>query len=536
MAKLKLGFLRRRWRWLLGLILFVVVLVGSAAFLIDEQLRRTMERELNNRLVGYSVRISQVDFHPIGFSLDLEQVTITQDANPDPPVAIVPRLSASVQWSEIIFGRLVANFSVDEPTLYINQAHFRREVSDPVAFKQRGWQEALQAIYPLKINEFTVTGATLTYVDDTRFPPLHLSHVTMRATNIRNIRAPERTYPSSIEVTAVVFGTGRASLTGQADFLATPHLGVKADIALNAIALPYFQPILAKYGVRLQGGRLSAAGQVEYAPWVRTVELTEATVAGVRADYVQDGTGRARAEAVRRGASPARGAPPAKETAKTPETAVRIGQFRLVQSELGFANETTTPNYRVFVADAQLHVSNLASPRAKDMAVATLTGRFMGSGQTAIQARFRPAAPKADFRTDVKIENTDLSAMNNLLRAHGKFDVVGGVFSVYSELAVQGNEVRGYVKPLFRDVKVYDASQDRHKPALRKLYERIVQGASKVLENRPRDEVATRVEISGRVEQPDTGTLAAVLRLIQNAFFVAILPGFDQQVPRSSRS
>jgi hypothetical protein len=215
---------------------------------------------------------------------------------------------------------------------------------------------------------------------------------------------------------------------------------------------------------------------------------------------------------------------------------VRIRQFRLVGSELGFANETTTPHYRLFVADAQVHVSNLASPGAKDMAVASLSGRFMGSGATAIQARFRPAAPKTDFQANVKIENTDLQAMNDLLRAHGTFDVVGGVFSVYSELAVQGNEVRGYVKPLFRDVKVYDANQDRHKPALKKLYERIVQGASKVLENRPREEVATRVDISGRLEQPDTGTLEAVLRLIQNAFFSAILPGFDHQVPRTSRS
>ena len=82
---------------------------------------------------------------------------------------------------------------------------------------------------------------------------------------------------------------------------------MKADIGLDAIALPYFQPILARYGVRLQGGTLSAAGQVEYAPWARAVELTEAMVAGVRVDYVQGGTGKPRGDAtVRRGAAPAK--------------------------------------------------------------------------------------------------------------------------------------------------------------------------------------------------------------------------------------
>ena len=103
------------------------------------------------------------------------------------------------------------------------QRRFRKEMADPMEFEQRGWQEALQAIYPLKINEFKVTGATLTYVDDTRFQPLHLSHVFVRAGNIRNIRAPERTYPSTIEAKA--FGTGRTSLASRADSWPRPIWG-----------------------------------------------------------------------------------------------------------------------------------------------------------------------------------------------------------------------------------------------------------------------------------------------------------------------
>ena len=136
----------------------------------------------------------------------------------------------------------------------------------------------------------------------------------------------------------------------------------------------------------------------------------------------------------------------------------------------------------------------------------------------------------------IAIENTDLKALNDLLRAHGKFDVAGGVMSVYAEVAVRDGMVSGYVKPLFRDVIVYHAGQDRHKPALKKLYERLVEGASKLLEIRPRDEVATRVDIAGRLERPDPGTFVAALRLIQNAFFRAILPGFDREVQRNTRS
>jgi hypothetical protein len=72
----------------------------------------------------------------------------------------------------------------------------------------------------------------------------------------------------------------------------------------------------------------------------------------------------------------------------------------------------------------------------------------MGSGVTAVSARFRPEQQGPDFDLNVRIENPDMKAMNDLVRAHAKFDVVSGVFS---ELHVKNGRVDGYVKPLFRD-------------------------------------------------------------------------------------
>jgi len=51
-----------------------------------------------------------------------------------------------------------------------------------------------------------------------------------------------------------------------------------------------------------------------------------------------------------------------------------------------------------------------------------------------------------------------------------------------------------------------------------------------VLKNQPRDEVATVADIAGPLEDPNANTLQVILRLIQNAFFKAILPGFDREI------
>src|SRR5438132_12049272 len=105
-----------RWqRWALIVLTFVVTLSIIAAFFIEEPLRRKIESNMNASLKGYKVSIRKLDFHPIGFSLDLEDWIVRQDAHPDPPMADVPNLTASVQWLSLLRGRLVANFRIDDP-------------------------------------------------------------------------------------------------------------------------------------------------------------------------------------------------------------------------------------------------------------------------------------------------------------------------------------------------------------------------------------------------------------------------------------
>jgi len=83
-------------------------------------------------------------------------------------------------------------------------------------------------------------------------------------------------------------------------------------------------------------------------------------------------------------------------------------------------------------------------------------------------------------------------------------------------------------------VNVYDERQDREKSVFRKLYEGLVGGIAVLLQNRPREEVATQTSISGDIESLQTSTWETVLRLVQNAFFKAILPGFDQEISQAN--
>ena len=515
----------RRW-WIAGAAVAVVVaLAYIVAYRLDEPMRRSMEYRMNAALKGYRVSIGHLDFHPFGFSLDLEDVVVRQEQAPDPPVASIPRLSASVEWRQLIRARVVGEIEIVRPSVNLNLTQAREEAKDPVPVEKKGWQEALEAIYPLKINLFTITDGTFVYTDAGPFKPLHLRQVNVEASNIRNVKSKERTYPSEVHASAQVFERGSLKIDGNADFLAEPHPGIDADISLQGIELDYFRPLTSRFAnVTIKGGLLGADGRVEYAPTVKTADLRHAEISGVDIEYVHEV----------KGAAPEKNATrkvvqTTEKVSEKPGVLVKIGQFDVLKSTLAFVNRGVNPPYRLYLTDTAIHARNVSSQSAEGLGNIELTGKFMDSGPAVVKARFRPSKPTPAVDAQIRITGVDMTRMNDLWKAYAKVDVAGGEFALYSELSTKDGMMSGYVKPLLKDVKVYDSEQDKKKNIVRRAYEAVVGAMSTVLENRPREEVATRVDVSGRIDNPQLRPVVAAARLFQNAFIKAILPGFEKR-------
>jgi len=516
--------MRRLFYWIAGVLVFLLIVILASAFLLDEPLRKKIEADLNHRLKGYSVRVGRVDFHPIGLSLELEQSTIHQNAHPEPAVADIPYLSASVHWRALLFGKLVADFAIDKPKIHFDLRQFTQEAKDEVPMKERGWQDALEAIYPLKINRFTIKDGDLTYIDKGPFRPLRITGIYFVTENIRNVESAKGTYPSPLHAQGIVFDRGKLTLDGNADFLAEPHIAVKADLQLEQVGIDYFKPIAERYKLSVQEGVLSANGSIEYAAEGTKIQIKELRLNNVVADYIHD-TGEAPTKKIAKEAGKVE-----RKYSNEPTLEVKIDRLRVDNGRLGYVNQAAKPAYHVFFSNTYLDIENFSNHLKDGVARGRAKGSFMGSGPSKIDVAFRPEKKGPDFDLTMGIENTDMRAMNNLFRAYGNFDVVEGKFSFYSELKVRQGKVEGYIKPLFRDMDVYDARQDREKSLFRKLYEGLIGGISALLTNSPRQEVATQTTVSGDIESPQTSTWETMLRLVQNAFFKAILPGFEREV------
>jgi len=526
----KLRRIPRRWL-IVGVALGLVLLLAFAvAFLIDEPLRRYTEAKMNRALKGYTVHITKLNVHPLGFSLHLLDTIVTQDAHPDPPVARIPRLSASVHWRALLHGRVVGDFLLDRPTVHLDLQQARKEIADPTPVTERGWQDALEAIYPLKINQFRVRNGDLTYADQGPFKPLRIRSLNIVATNIRNVASADQVYPSPVRVDGAVFEKGRLSADGRADFLAKPNPTFRGNLTLQDIELDYFKPMTNRYNVTVDKGLLSAEGMVESGHDVKTVELTKVTISDVRVDYVHT-LGTAAAEQQQRGQA----AQAVKAANNAPDVLYKIDELRIVKGTVGYVNKAVTPTYRVFLTDTELTLNNLSNHKSHGPAKAHLKGKFMGSGTAIADATFRAETAGPAFDVSIRIDDVELPSMNDLLRAYGKFDVAAGRFFFYSELSVHDGAITGYIKPFFKDMVVYDPRKDKDKTVLHKMYERVVGGVARVLENRQREEVATKTQVSGRLDNPKVSIMEVIGKLVENAFFKAILPGFDREVTRTGR-
>jgi len=522
-----------KWiRWCTGIsaiLILILLVLFIASYFLDEPLRGSMENRMNSSLKGYSVRLPKLHFQLVGFSMTLKGLTVSQKAHPDPPVAYFPVLQARIIWHEILSGKLVAKFKLDRPEIRIDQRQLKSEAASPVPLKKQGWQQAVEAIYPLKINVLTIHDGKVYYIDEDPKKPLYLSRLNLKAENIRNVRLPDKVYPSSFHLETAIFDTGRGVIDGKANFLAVPYPGFNARLTLEKVPLDNFKPLVARTNLSLRNGLLSASGDVEYAPQIKKAHLKELMVQGMEIEYIHTA---ATAAAEKRRAEMV-----VKAARVVGKSAIefRIDQARFTKCTVGLANKAARNPYRVFLTDADLNISNVSNDFSQGPAKAELQGKFMGSGASRVTAHFRPGHKSPDMDINVKIEDTQMTAMNDLLRAYANIDVTAGRFSFYSELHIKDDAISGYVTPFFKDLNVYDRRMDRKKSVSGKMYEMLVGGVARLLKGGPKGEVAAKVAISGTLNKPHTSRWQIIGQLIRNAFFKTIIPGFDKEVSGSRK-
>ncbi|WP_314410170.1 DUF748 domain-containing protein [Pseudomonas kuykendallii] len=214
---------------------------------------------------------------------------------------------------------------------------------------------------------------------------------------------------------------------------------------------------------------------------------------------------------------------------------ITLNEVRVVEGRLAFRNFQSQPPVDVFASEVDASVYNLTNTASADgRRVATFKGHAALFGQAPLEASasFDPFTNFEDFQLRLRMTDLELKRLNDFSRAYGKFDFAAGTGDLVIEAEAQNAQLSGYIKPLLRDVDVFNWKQDvenREKGFFQGLWEAVVGGGQTVLKNQSKDQFATRIELSGSMKgDSHVNPFQAFVAILRNAFVQAFTPRFER--------
>lgn len=213
----------------------------------------------------------------------------------------------------------------------------------------------------------------------------------------------------------------------------------------------------------------------------------------------------------------------------------RIERFSITDGEVHYRDFGSDPQVNIYLQHLDGVVRNLTN--SEDLggdlfARFDVRGEAMRSGRFRLEGSVDPYAEEPTFELKAQLQDLAVTELNDFLKAYGKFDAESGTFSLDAELSASKGAFRGYAKPFVRDLEVADFGDD-DKNFFTKVWEGVVEVTSDVLEDRPRDTIATRVPLRGRLEEPTADVWATIGGLLRNAFIESLRRGLEGEL-RSS--
>lgn len=204
---------------------------------------------------------------------------------------------------------------------------------------------------------------------------------------------------------------------------------------------------------------------------------------------------------------------------------IDVTRFEITRGRLAYRDDQADPPVDIALENLDLTVTGLrnrVTPGGPPLpAHLDLSGTSIGGGQVEAHADLAPLADQPTFDLAAQIERVDLPALNAYLRAYGNVDVSAGTFSLYSELAARDGHFEGYLKPFFADVSFKDLGES-DKNLAQRLWESVVSGLVTLFKNKSRDELATRIPLSGDFSTVSVGRWRAFVNLLRNGFIQAL--------------
>jgi hypothetical protein len=186
----------------------------------------------------------------------------------------------------------------------------------------------------------------------------------------------------------------------------------------------------------------------------------------------------------------------------------------------------------VYLSHIQATIDNLGNihDETKPL-VSTIQATALAMDQAKIEYKMTldPFSYRPTFHMALRLLGLDVTKINDLALTYGKFDFKRGWFDLVIETDTKEGQMTGYVKPLFRDLKVFSLTQDiQEDNVLQFFWQALVGATTRILSNPSRDQFGTLIPFTADASRAtSTDILAAIGNVLRNAFVRAYLPRLE---------
>ncbi len=213
---------------------------------------------------------------------------------------------------------------------------------------------------------------------------------------------------------------------------------------------------------------------------------------------------------------------------------ISINRFAVINGKVDLTNLVTQPRADLSLQKFQAEIRNIRNvddTGKKLPSPVVASGDVPGYGGTMnFSANMNLLKQTPDFDYNLQFTDVQLVKVNPLAREYANIDFERGTMSVYSEMAMLDGKLNGYLKPLTKGMKIFKLNEHEGRSVGKFFTELLAQVGTAVLKNQKRDQVATRIPLSGTVDNIETFTWPTIFGILRNAYIEAFRGEFDNNI------
>ena len=212
----------------------------------------------------------------------------------------------------------------------------------------------------------------------------------------------------------------------------------------------------------------------------------------------------------------------------------KINSAEIQDGSIHFRAYQTPKPLDVYLSQVNGSIQDLGNIRDETtplVATVQASGVAMDQAKLDFKMTLDPFSYRPTFHLALRLLGLDVTKINDLALAYGKFDFKRGWFDLVIEADSKEGQMTGYVKPLFRNLKVLSLTQDlKEDNILQFFWQALVGFTTNILKNRSRDQFGTLIPFSAdATSATSTDILATIGNVLRNAFIRAYLPRVENQ-------